>query len=184
MTLTDIKRPQAIAAFSTYLVYQVLGVSVSRDTLCLMTPLTALEDESMPVWDVGRRARTDGRGTRSDWLGTKPQYTQRAVRAVRWGTKCPSAQTLERFSSLIVAWIRTRKGDAKSMTPEQATPGMRVRVKEHHRVEERRGLMGTVVARYGGEEQYVAVDVRLADGQYRLFWVRDPEEISSSPRAS
>jgi hypothetical protein len=43
--------------------------------------------------------------------------------------------------------------------------------------------MGTVVARYGGEE-YVAVDVRLADGQYRLFWPRDLEGISSSPRAS
>ena len=69
------------------------------------------------------------------------------------------------------------------MTPEQATSGMRVRVKEHHRVEERRGLMGTVVARYGGEH-YVAVDVRLADGQYRLFWPRDLEEISSSPQAS
>ena len=66
------------------------------------------------------------------------------------------------------------------MTPEQATPGMRVRVMEHHRVEERRGLMGKVVARYGGEE-YVAVNVRLADGQYRLFWPRDLEEISSSP---
>jgi hypothetical protein len=64
------------------------------------------------------------------------------------------------------------------MTPEQARPGMRVRVSEHHRVEERRGLMGKVVARYGGEE-YVAVDVRLADGQYRLFWPRDLEEISS-----
>jgi hypothetical protein len=66
MTLTDIKRPQAlklIAVFCKYLVYQVLsGISVSRDTLCLKTPLTALEDESMPVWDVGRRARTDGRG--------------------------------------------------------------------------------------------------------------------------
>jgi hypothetical protein len=42
--------------------------------------------------------------------------------------------------------------------------------------------MGKVVARYGGEE-YVAVDVRLADGQYRLFWPRDLEEISSSPQA-
>jgi hypothetical protein len=102
---------------------------------------------------------------------------------VLWGTKCWRAQTLERLSSLIMAWIRTRKGDAKSMTPEQATPGRRVRVMEHHRVEERRGLMGKVVARYGGEE-YVAVDVRLADGQYRLFWPRDLEEISSSPRAS
>ena len=67
------------------------------------------------------------------------------------------------------------------MTPEQATPGMCVRVMEHHRVEERRGLMGTVVARYGGEE-YVAVDVRLADGQYRLFWPRDLEEIPSPGR--
>jgi hypothetical protein len=48
---------------------------------------------------------------------------------------------------------------------------------EHHRVEERRGLVGKVVVRYGGED-YVAVDVRLADGQYRLFWPRDLEEIS------
>src|SRR5215208_4259217 len=62
-TLTDIKRPQAIAVFCKYLVYQESPHrSVSRDTLCLMTPLTAVEDESMPVWDVGRRARTDGRG--------------------------------------------------------------------------------------------------------------------------
>jgi len=59
---------------------------------------------------------------------------------------------------------------------------MRVRVMEHHRVEERRGLLGRVVDRYGGEE-YIAVDVRLADGQYRLFWPRDLEEISSSPLA-
>jgi hypothetical protein len=54
------------------------------------------------------------------------------------------------------------------MTPEQARPGMWVRVMEHHRVRERRGLVGTVVARYGGED-YIAVDVRLADGQRRLF---------------
>jgi hypothetical protein len=81
-----------------------------------------------------------------------------------------------------MAVIRTRKGSAHLMTAEQARAGMRVRVMEHHRVEERRGLVGKVVARYGGEE-YVAVDVRLADGQYRLFWPRDLEEISSSPKA-
>jgi len=52
---------------------------------------------------------------------------------------------------------------------------------DHHRVAERRGLVGKVEARYGGEE-YVAVNVRLADGQYRLFWPRDLEEIPS-PRA-
>jgi hypothetical protein len=68
------------------------------------------------------------------------------------------------------------------MTPEQARPGARVRVTEHHRVHERRGLLGTVVARYGGED-YVAVDVRLADGERRLFWPRDLEEISSPPKA-
>ena len=67
------------------------------------------------------------------------------------------------------------------MTPEQARLGMRVRVMENHRVEERRGLIGTVVARYGVGE-YVAVDVRLAEGQFRLFWPRDLEEISS-PKA-
>jgi hypothetical protein len=67
------------------------------------------------------------------------------------------------------------------MTPEQASPGTRVRVMEHHRVEERRGLVGKVVARYGGED-YIAVDVRLDGGQYRLFWPSDLEEISS-PKA-
>jgi hypothetical protein len=68
------------------------------------------------------------------------------------------------------------------MRHEQARRGMRVRVLEHHRVEARRGLMGTVVAVYGGVD-YIAVDVRLADGQYRLFWPRDLEEIPSPPRA-
>ena len=63
------------------------------------------------------------------------------------------------------------------MTPEQALPGTRVKVEEHHRAEERRGLLGTVVAIYGGEE-YVAVDVRLADGACRLFWPRDLEEVA------
>lgn len=63
------------------------------------------------------------------------------------------------------------------MTPEQARSGMRVRVTEHHRVQERRGLLGRVVAVYGGEA-YIAVDVRLADGECRLFWPRDLEEVS------
>jgi hypothetical protein len=63
MTLTDIKRPQAIAVVCKYLVYQGSSdKSVSRSTLCLMTPQRVLEEESMPVWDVGRRARTGGRG--------------------------------------------------------------------------------------------------------------------------
>ena len=64
------------------------------------------------------------------------------------------------------------------MIAEQARPGTRVRVMEHYRVEERRGLMGTVVARYG-EENYVAVDVRLVDGECRLFWPRELKVIYS-----
>ena len=67
------------------------------------------------------------------------------------------------------------------MTPEQAQRGMRVRVMDHHRGGERRGIMGKVVASFGREE-YIAVDVRLADGECRLFWPRDLEEIPS-PRA-
>jgi hypothetical protein len=62
------------------------------------------------------------------------------------------------------------------MTLEQARRGTWVRVMDTHRVAERRGLLGKVVARYGGDE-YVAVNVRLTDGQYRLFWPRDLEEI-------
>ena len=64
------------------------------------------------------------------------------------------------------------------MTPEQARPGMRVRVMDNYRVQERRGLIGTVVARYGVGE-YVAVDVRLAEGRFMLFWPMDLEEIPS-----
>ena len=45
----------------------------------------------------------------------------------------------------------SRGKGAPGMTPEQARPGTRVRVTEHHRVEQRRGLVGTIVARYGGE---------------------------------
>ena len=63
------------------------------------------------------------------------------------------------------------------MTPERALPGTRVRVTEDHRIEERRGLVGTVVDRYGGKE-YIAVDVRLDDGECRMFWPRDLDGIS------
>ena len=65
------------------------------------------------------------------------------------------------------------------MRSEEARVGMKVRVCEHHRISERRGMVGRIVSRYGGEE-YVAVDVRFPDRQYRLFWPEDLEEISSS----
>jgi hypothetical protein len=64
------------------------------------------------------------------------------------------------------------------MKPPDARVGMRVKVQEHHRIEERRGLVGKVMGCYGGEE-YVVVEVRFPDGKDRLFWPGDLEEVSS-----
>ncbi len=64
------------------------------------------------------------------------------------------------------------------MSPQEVRLGVHVRVAIRHRILERRGMVGTVVGRYGGED-YVAVDVRFADGHCRLFWPHDLEEISS-----
>jgi hypothetical protein len=64
------------------------------------------------------------------------------------------------------------------MEPEQVHIGTTVRVREHYRIAERRGMVGKIVSRYGGKE-YVAVDVRFPDRQYRLFWPEDLEVISS-----
>ncbi len=64
------------------------------------------------------------------------------------------------------------------MKPQDVRVGMRVRVTDRHRIAERRGLLGKVVGRYGGEE-HVVVDVRFPDGRQRLFWPEDVEGISS-----
>jgi hypothetical protein len=64
------------------------------------------------------------------------------------------------------------------MKPQDARVGTLVKVQEHHRIEERRGLIGEVVGCYGGNV-YVVVDVRFPDGKDRLFWPRDLEEVSS-----
>ena len=45
-------------------------------------------------------------------------------------------------------------------TQETCFVGTKVRVRQEHRILERRGMIGKVVGRYGGEE-YVAVDVRF-----------------------
>jgi hypothetical protein len=63
------------------------------------------------------------------------------------------------------------------MKPQEAHVGKKVRVSERHRIPNRRGMVGRVVGCYGGEE-YMAVDVRFEDGQHRLFWPEDVEEIS------
>jgi hypothetical protein len=61
---------------------------------------------------------------------------------------------------------------------EASFVGKKVRVRQLHRISERRGMVGKVVGRYGGEE-YVAIDVRFSDGHRRLFWPSDLEEIAS-----
>jgi len=63
-------------------------------------------------------------------------------------------------------------------TEEASFVGTKVRVRQEHRILGRRGTVGMVVGRYGGQE-YVAVDVRFSDGQRRLFWPSDLEEIAS-----
>jgi hypothetical protein len=73
---------------------------------------------------------------------------------------------------------RPRNGRSLVRT-EEARVGMHVRVRQYHRIEVRRGMVGRVAGRYGGE-RYVAVEVRFPDGQYRLFWPEDLEEVTSS----
>ena len=68
----------------------------------------------------------------------------------------------------------------RAMKPDEVRTGMRVKVRECHRIEKRRGLVGEVVGTYGGEE-FVAVEVLFADGQRRLFWPADLQQEVSSP---
>ncbi len=64
------------------------------------------------------------------------------------------------------------------MKPQDVRVGMRVKVADHHRIEERRRLLGKIVGCYGGEE-HVVVDVRFPDGRQRLFQPEDLEEVAS-----
>jgi hypothetical protein len=64
-------------------------------------------------------------------------------------------------------------------TEQACFMGTKVRVRQEHRILERRGMVGEVVGRYGGEE-YVAVEVRFAEGHHRLFWPSDLEEVASA----
>jgi hypothetical protein len=68
---------------------------------------------------------------------------------------------------------------AMKLKEKAVRAGMRVKVRDHHRIEQRRGLLGKVVGTYGGEE-FTAVEVLFLDGQRRLFWPSDLEEVSST----
>ena len=64
------------------------------------------------------------------------------------------------------------------MKPEKVHIGATVRVRDHHRIAERRSMVGRITDHYGGEG-YMAVDVRFSGGHRSLFWPEDLEVISS-----
>jgi hypothetical protein len=71
--------------------------------------------------------------------------------------------------------------EGEALRSEEARVGIEVKVGDRHPIAERRGMEGRIVGRFGGEE-YVAVEVRCADGQHRLFSPDDLlEEISPQP---
>lgn len=69
------------------------------------------------------------------------------------------------------------------MRSENARCGARVRVGEHHRIPERRGMVGKIVGLYGGHE-YMALDVRFPNGERRLFYPSDLAEEGTLPEPS
>jgi hypothetical protein len=80
---------------------------------------------------------------------------------------------------LIVEEALAELGGSQGAYCRAVRAGMRVKVRDHHRIEQRRGLIGKVVGTYGGEE-FTAVDVLFVDGQRRLFWPSDLEDVSST----
>jgi hypothetical protein len=62
------------------------------------------------------------------------------------------------------------------MTSEEAKIGMRVKVREEHRIPHLRGKTGTVTHTWG-DPHYLALDVLLEDGTSQLFWHHELEEI-------
>jgi len=68
--------------------------------------------------------------------------------------------------------------DRGVLKPEKVHIGATVRVRERHRIAERRGMVGRIADHYGGDG-YMAIDVRFSGRHRRLFWPEDLEEISS-----
>jgi hypothetical protein len=79
------------------------------------------------------------------------------------------------------AWERKRRILATGgavIKPEKVHIGTTPRVREHHRIAKRCGMLGRIANHYGGEG-YMAVDVRFLGGHRSLFWPEDLEVISS-----
>ena len=65
------------------------------------------------------------------------------------------------------------------MSTDVAHLGMKVR--QEYRLPERRGMVGKVVGRYGGEE-YAVVEVHFSDRLRWLLWPEDLKEVTSPVR--
>jgi hypothetical protein len=65
------------------------------------------------------------------------------------------------------------------MTSEEARIGLRVRVWEGHRSPHLRGKKGTITHRWG-DPNYVVLDVRLDDGNEKLFWHHELEKVAGT----
>jgi hypothetical protein len=65
----------------------------------------------------------------------------------------------------------------------EALIGARVKVLETDRRAELRGMLGTIEHRFGHPD-YVALDVRLDDGQLELFWAHGLESAEQEEEAA
>jgi hypothetical protein len=68
-----------------------------------------------------------------------------------------------------------------SLQSHEALIGARVRVLETDRRAELRGMFGTIEHRFGHPE-YLALDVRLDDGQWELFWAHGLESAEEAEK--
>ena len=62
------------------------------------------------------------------------------------------------------------------MESHEARLGVRVRVAQSDISPQLRGMLGTIETCYGHPE-YLALDVRLDDGQYELFWAHGLQKV-------
>jgi len=69
-----------------------------------------------------------------------------------------------------------------SLQSHEALIGARVRVLETDRRAEIRGMFGTIEYRFGHPD-YVALDVRLDNGQLELFWAHGLESAEEAEKA-
>ena len=69
-----------------------------------------------------------------------------------------------------------------SLESHEARLGIRVRVAHSDISPQLRGMLGTIETCYGHPE-YVALDVRLDDGQYELFWAHGLQKVEREAAA-